>query len=130
MFFASWPPVFANFSMTGCGNACSPCMMKHSIGAESDVNPYSVPHRLMERTFQGLIQKLHDIVTVTILLALALRWSKEVSCAEHKVELAVFRVNSLDFGEQLADCSCSRSHCETRVERISVLRLSPTSTKH
>lgn len=82
--------------------------MKHSRGAVS----CSAEHTTCEsdeRTVKSPIQQLRNIVILSILLVF--RWTKEIACTEHQVELPMLRINRLDFGEEVpygadrwADC--------------------------
>ena len=79
-----------------------------------EVEVYSRPRAVL--TIKNAVQQLHNIVLVRILLPLALRRPKEVTRTEHKVELAMLRVYSLNFGKQFSNGSCSRPYCESNVK--------------
>ena len=71
-------------------------------------------HESDDSTFQFAIQQFHHIVWGAFLV-ITLNGTKEVSSTEYKVEFAMLRVNSLDFGEEITDGANSGANCQTRI---------------
>ena len=56
-----------------------------------------------DATFQATVQQLHHLMVLLVRLRRVLGWAEKVAETEHKVELAVLRVNGLDFRKELAE---------------------------